>query len=177
MTASRVPLLGLDLLSARDSWFFDWFHLVRQTAARDAAGGRIRFAPQGKAFRRFVAVDVAVDDAGLITALSLGLDRRFVDDPDDGRYARDIAQAFLRAALPRELEPARRLADEISPASEEAEPLPGESGPSQGLQVFAGDRPEWAVDLGSARLSLGNVGVGDQVWLLMTIEGRAPNIS
>lgn len=177
MTASRVPLLGLDLLTARDSWFFDWFHLVRQAAARDADGGRIRFVPQGRAFRRFVALDVGVDGEGRITALSLGLDRRFVDDPDDGKFAKDIAQAFIRAALPRDVEAARRLADEIVPSAEDAEPLPEGTGPSRAYEVFMGVAPDQVLDLGAARLTLANLGVGGDVWLLLTIEKAIPNIS
>lgn len=168
MPASRAPLLGQDLAAARDAWFFQWFHLTRQISRREQEGGLIRFVPQGGAFRDRVALDVAIDGAGHITALTLGLARLFVDDPDDGPYARDIAQAFLRAVLPAaEGVPARALADEIAGAGGEAE---SERGPTEGYAVYLGLSPECVLESHQARVHVANLRIEGDDWLLLTVS-------
>ena len=165
MPASRAPLLGQDLNQARDTWFFQWFHLQRQTARRDGDGGLIRFSPQGGAFRDKVALDLAVDGHGVITSLSLGLERKFVDDPDDGPYARDIAQAFLRAALPtNDAAAARSLADEIATLDAPAEV---EAQPSEGYAVYLGQAPECILESAGAQVTVANIGADGEDWLLI----------
>lgn len=170
MPASRAPLLGLELTLARDTWFFEWFHLVRSTTRREGDGGRIRFVPQGGAFRGQVALDLAIDAAGHIGSMSLGLGRRFVDDPDDGPYARDIAQAFLRAALPpADAGPARALADEIANPEGEAP----DRGPTAGYSVYLGDAPECRLESPGAVVTIANIGIEGEDWLLIGIRGNA----
>jgi hypothetical protein len=171
MPASRAPLLGQELHQARDTWFFQWFHLQRQTARREGDGGLIRFAPQGGAFRNKVALDLAVDAGGAIASMTLGLDRKFVDDPDDGPYARDIAQAFLRAALPpAEAVLVRALADEIAtldtPGSREA--------PSEAYAVYLGHAAEHTLESDyGARVALANLGIEGTDWLLISVRREA----
>lgn len=170
MPASRAPLLGQDLNLARDTWFFQWFHLIRQTARRDGNGGLIRFVPQGGAFRNQVALDLAVDAAGAIASVTLGLGRKFVDDADDGPYARDIAQAFLRAALPPpDALAARALADEIAAA----DPSPVfDRGPSEAYGVYLGQGPECVLESAAARVTVANLGIEGEDWLLISVGGR-----
>lgn len=172
MPASRAPLLGQELSKARDTWFFQWFHLQRQTARRDGDGGLIRFVPQGGAFRDKVALDLAVDAGGAITTMTLGLERKFVADADDGPYARDIAQAFLRAVLPPADAPAARaLADEI--ATSDPAPDPG-SGPSDAYSVYLGLSPECTLESDyGALINLANLGIEGEDWLLISIRRKA----
>lgn len=172
MPASRVPLLGQDLTPARDTWFFQWFHLQRQTARRDGDGGLIRFVPQGGAFRDKVALDLAVDGDGMITSLTLGLGRKFVDDVDDGPFARDIAQAFLRAVLPpADAVAARLLADEIATP----ETLPGpECSPSDAYAVYLGQSPEHTLESDyGALVTIANLGIEGEDWLLISVRRKA----
>ena len=168
MPASRVPLLGQDLNRARDTWFFQWFHLVRQTARREGDGGMIRFAPQGSAFRSQVALDLAVGTGGAIDAMTLGLERRFIDDPDDGPYARDIAQAFLRAALPpADAVVARPLADEI------AAPDDIEEEASDAYAVYLGQAAEHTLESDyGAQVRLANFGIDGVDWLLISVSRK-----
>jgi hypothetical protein len=170
MPASRAPLLGQELLQARDTWFFQWFHLQRQTARREGDGGLIRFVPQGGAFRNKVALDLAVDAGGAISSMTLGLDRTFVDDPDDGPYARDIAQAFLRAALPpADAALARALADEIATV----EPAAEGPQPSEAYLVFLGQAAEHTLESDyGALVTVANLGMDGTDWLLISVSRR-----
>ena len=171
MPASRAPLLGQELHQARDTWFFQWFHLQRQTARREGDGGLIRFAPQGGAFRNKVALDLAVDAVGAIASMTLGLERAFVDDADDGPYARDIAQAFLRAALPpADAGQARALADEV--ASGESAPAERPE-PSEAYLVYLGQAAEHTLESDyGALVTLANLGMEGTDWLLISITRK-----
>ncbi|HKP28230.1 MAG TPA: hypothetical protein VJU15_02465 [Gemmatimonadales bacterium] len=171
MPASRTPLLGQELRQARDTWFFQWFHLKRQTARREGGGGLIRFAPQGGAFRNKVALDLAVAADGAISSMTLGLERGFVDDADDGPYARDIAQAFLRAALPpADAVQARALADEIA----SLDPPPEQAhGPSEAYAVFLGQVAEHTLESDyGALVTLANLGINGTDWLLISVSRK-----
>lgn len=171
MSASRTPLLGLELHRARDTWFFQWFHLQRQATRREGDGGMIRFAPQGGAFRSKVALDLAVDAGGAISSMTLGLERQFVDDPDDGPYARDIAQAFLRAALPpADAPPARALADEIATTDAPAESA---NRPSDAYAVYLGEAAEHTLESDNGALvTLANLGIEGTDWLLISVSRK-----
>jgi len=171
MQASRAPLLGQHLNQARDTWFFQWFHLQRQTARRNGDVGLIRFAPQGGAFRNQVALDLAVDARGAISSMTLGLERKFVDDPDDGPYARDIAQAFLRAALPpADAVAARALADEIATL---VTPPDAEAGPSEAYAVYLGHAAEHTLESDDgAQVALANLGINRVDWLLISVRRK-----
>jgi hypothetical protein len=171
MPASRAPLLGLELHQARDTWFFQWFHLQRQTARREGDGGLIRFAPQGGAFRNKVALDLAVDAGGGISSMTLGLERAFVDDADDGPYARDIAQAFLRATLPpADAAQARALADEIATVDSPPEYA---HGPSQAYSVYLGQTAEHTLESDyGALVTVANLGLEGTDWLLISVSRK-----
>jgi hypothetical protein len=171
MPASRAPLLGQELHQARDTWVFQWFHLQRQTARRDGDRGLIRFAPQGGAFRNKVALDLAVDAIGKISSMTLGLERAFIDDSEDGPYARDIAQAFLRAALPpADAAEARSLADEVATLDTAAE---APAGPSAACAVYLGSAAEHTLESEhGALVTLANVGIDGTDWLLISVRRK-----
>lgn len=82
------------MANAAASGFFAWFHL-------EPAELPNRFRPTGEAFHDLVALDVRTNGPDeRITSMALRLERRFIDDPRDGVFARDIMKSFLRAALP-----------------------------------------------------------------------------
>jgi hypothetical protein len=160
-------LLELDLAAARATWFFEWFHLLPATEERPASGRLVRFRPEGGAFRDRVALDLALDEAQHLTAITLGLDRRFIEDPDDGGYARDIAQSFLRAVAPQPAEAVRQLADEVS------EPEQPDAEPSECGRVFLGAAAEAALKGPGWRIALRNLMIGPDYWLLISAEKAA----
>lgn len=81
------------MADARASELFAWFHL-------EPAERPDRFRPGGAAFHDLAALDVRADGHGRVTGLTLRLARRFIDDPRNGVFARDIMKSFLRAAIP-----------------------------------------------------------------------------
>jgi len=156
-------LLELDLTGARAAWFFQWFHFLPLAEERPGAGALIRFLPEGGAFREKVALDIAIDEREQITALSLGLNRIFVESPEDAAYARDIAQSFLRAAVPPPADDARDLAEEISDAS-----LLGKQS-SEGYQAYLGERPEAWLTTPEWSVALRNLTIGPAAWLVISV--------
>lgn len=161
-------LLELDLAAARATWFFEWFHLQQETEERPGSGRLVRFRPEGGAFRSRIALDLAVDEAQRVTAITLGLDRRFIEDPDDAGYARDIAQSFLRAVAPQSAEALRQLADEVS------EPEQPDAEPSECGKVFFGAAAEAGLKGPGWRIALRNLMIGSDYWLLVSAE-RVPH--
>jgi hypothetical protein len=95
-------MLGRKLTDSVDHDFFRWFHLVRYEAPRGLADGATwhGFRPEGERFRDLATVNLETDRAGRIADAKLCLDRAFVEHPQDGRFARDIAASFLRWILP-----------------------------------------------------------------------------
>jgi hypothetical protein len=92
-------MIGADLTAVRQSSdFFNFFHLAPTGAA--GAPGVIDFRPIGSQFAALVDVEVTVDAADKITAVTLTLTRSFIDDPANGPFARDIAKSFLLAGPP-----------------------------------------------------------------------------
>jgi hypothetical protein len=155
-------LLGLELHAIRTTWFFEWFHLQPTESEQPGAGRLVRFMPRGGAFRDVVALDAEVDPEGRVRMLALGLERRFVDDPVDGRWARDIAQAFLRAAVPGLPDDVLALAEEIG------QERGGDPEPSAAALAFAGLRAASEVVTPAATVTLRNVEVDGEGWLIVT---------
>ena len=122
----------------------------------------VRFLPRGGAFRDVVALDAEVDPAGRVRTLSLGLDRRFVEEPVDGRWARDIAQTFLRAAVPGFPADVLALADEIGQGGSERPE------PSDAALAFLGLRAESELVTPAATVTLRNLVVEGEGWLILT---------
>jgi hypothetical protein len=89
-------LLGGPFPAAQGSDLFTFFNLA-QTASRPCGGGyALGFRPTGEAFHKLAAVGVAVDGQTRVAAMSLTLDRAFIDAPGQGVFARDIAKSFIR---------------------------------------------------------------------------------
>ena len=155
-------LLGLELGIIRTTWFFEWFHLQPMESEQPGSVRLVRFLPRGGAFRDVVALDAEVNPEGRVRVLSLGLDRRFVDEPVDGRWAREIAQAFLRAAIPGFPADVLALADEIGEAGA------GQPEPSDAALAFLGLRAEGELVTPAATLTLRNLVVEGEGWLILT---------
>jgi hypothetical protein len=81
---------------ATRSDFFRWFELepVARPDARTTS-----FKPSGPSFRDLATVTVRTGDADRIAAIELVIARSFIEDPQQGMFAADIAKSFLGAAL------------------------------------------------------------------------------
>lgn len=163
------PLLGLALEVARKSWFFEWFHLEPLTEERPGHGQLVRFAPAGGAFHDLVALDLSLDADGRIAAASLGLDRRFIENPDDTGYAADITQSFLRAATPPPGDVARAFAEELAAWSTARAAV----SPSEALETYLGEQAEVALPAVGCRLLLRNLRIHEERWLVVSVTAVA----
>jgi hypothetical protein len=86
-----------NLKTEQSSEFFTWFHLApvgTPTAVGDSQAWH-SFRPTGSAFQALVQVDVLSEADGKIDAVSIGLERSFIDSLSNGVFARDIAKSFL----------------------------------------------------------------------------------
>lgn len=95
-TAAQAALIGMRLDEAALTGFFQWFHL--EPADRPDAH-TTSFKPSGPSFRELVTVNARTDDTNRITAIALTLARSFIEDPQQGMFAADIAKSFLGTAL------------------------------------------------------------------------------
>ena len=83
------------------SEFFRFYHLVPDTVESGAGGKMILHCkPAGGPFRDLTEVDVGADKNQAVFEIALRLSRSFIEDPQNGKYARDIAAYFLRLAPP-----------------------------------------------------------------------------
>lgn len=90
---------GDSLDQAKKTDFFTWFHLT-QVAQEEVAGAKVTsFKPSGEKFRELVTFKVTTAQNGSITVMEVILARAFVDSPQDGIFARDIAKSLLRTAF------------------------------------------------------------------------------
>jgi hypothetical protein len=82
------------------SAFFAFYHLQPTTVERHGGDTTVTFyRPAGGPFQSRTEVAVA-SAGGHVFELALTLARSFVDDPGNGKYARDIALSFARSAPP-----------------------------------------------------------------------------
>jgi hypothetical protein len=92
--------MGLDLGTAVQRDFFQFFHLRVCGQQKTAEGHTIAFAPTAPQFRERVSVIARVDEQGRFRCLTLHLDRSVIDDEDTEAMARDIVKSFLADATP-----------------------------------------------------------------------------
>ncbi len=156
--------LGRSLDAARESGFFNWFHL-EATDECCATDSRVtRFRPSGPAFRDLCYLDVLTTDEKELVRLELVV-RRTLLDGRDRLFGKDLVKSFLQASLTdacRYL--LRDFLDEMS--------VPGGAGRTPGSLVFRGRQSAWNVETGWSRLALANLVVSDAPSLVVNVEGR-----
>ena len=142
--APAHALVGGPVAALGGSDLFSFFHLA-QTDSHRCGGGAIQgFRSTGPRFHRLASVQVTTDAHGGIAAMTLVLDRAFIDDRANGVFAKDLAKSFLREASGAGA--AGHLAAEIEAGAAAGmtvvsgrAPPPGPKGPpSAGFQVFLG---------------------------------------
>jgi hypothetical protein len=148
---------------AKQTDFFRWFSFAETGTARDADGNAVvSFRPSGEKFHRLVKLDAVLDGQGCIDSLRLSLAKSFLDDNQDGLFARDITKSFLRSALPPpDDRTVASLADEIewrhdfpviTPASNVAPPLP--TRPSTAFLAFTGGQQNYEEAYSRCRMQI-----------------------
>src|SRR5271165_1946585 len=161
--------MGRTQETARQSAFFDWFHLV-QTEQNPCEPGLVtRFRPEGESFRSRCWLDVLEASGGGMVQMELVLSREFIDGRD-GLFAQDLVKSFLLTVLSdacRDL-----LADVMQEFT-----TPGMRGATPGFLVFVGRRDEWATQTGWSRLALSNVSLKEERVFVVRVcpNPAAPN--
>jgi hypothetical protein len=101
--ASSGGLIGQDIDQAQRHDFFRWFHLGVAGGEQDGGGRtRVDFRPTGNSFHGLVVVSTWLGANEQVQCLRMTLERRFIDDPRQGMFARDIAKSLLRVASPQD---------------------------------------------------------------------------
>jgi hypothetical protein len=159
-------LLGHPLAAARSNDLFTFFNLA-QTASQPCGDGQaLGFRPTGEQFHLLAAVDVMTDARGDVAAMTLTLDRAFINDPANGVFARDIAKSFLRdvsgsqagasvSGLAHEIESGASSSGTVIYRSDVAPAKPN-GPPSTGYQVFLGGHQSDALSADGEALTLAN---------------------
>jgi len=91
--------MGKTLATARETGFFQWFHLVQSDEAAEEPGRLTRFRPEGKAFRDLCSLEALEDSNGDLVQLELTVSRTFIEGRERV-FAQDLVKSFLVAALP-----------------------------------------------------------------------------
>jgi hypothetical protein len=100
LAAANFGNFGEGLDQAKQTEFFQWFNLEQTDLTRTGGNAVVSFKPSGKKFHYLVTVKVTTEAGGRILSVEMALARSFIDDPQDGIFARDIAKSFLQTALP-----------------------------------------------------------------------------
>jgi hypothetical protein len=121
---------------------------------------------------------LTVDESDRLSGLELRLARRFIDDPRNGLFARDIAKSLLRdglssenavflADLINEIEFPRDLSVPVLTARTAEVALPSE--PTPGYLVFLGRRGRYEVRLNGKTLIMENYVREGTPWFRMAL--------
>lgn len=181
---ATVPLgafgaLGDRLADATGTDLFTFFHLQRAGALRDAhAHMVISFRPGPAKFAPLVTLNMTVNDKDRILRAQLLVDRSFIDDPQNGVFARDIVKTFLRSTTPRDDVPEildlaneielRDLRGHVIISRERAPVLPAQ--PTSGYLVFSGSSSTFENQLSRSVLILRNRKQATADWFEMTLD-------
>src|SRR5271155_844858 len=141
--------LGCALETARQSAFFQWFHLVETERHPEQPGEVARFRPSGEKFRNLCYLDILMGPAGEAVRMELVVWRSFIEGPDR-HFARDLVKSFLRDALPDACRDV--LQDFIKDIG-----FQGGDGGTPGYGVYRGVQPAWREETGWSRLLLTNL--------------------
>jgi hypothetical protein len=172
--------LGDNLIHAEKTDLFTFFHLEHTAKAKNDKGHEvITFKPTGPKFRPLVSLDITTDGKGRLRALDLTLQRSFIEDPEIGVFARDIAKSLIRqATMPRDRGRIDDLANQIEldvrgqttlvlrgPTSVR---LPDQ--PTKDYLAFLGKEEAFTRALALSRLTLTNRKNGDEPALVISLE-------
>ncbi len=161
--------MGRTLETARQTGFFDWFHLVETEQTSCEPGQLTRFRPEGERFRNLCFFDVLEASEGSIVQMELVLSRKFIDGRDM-LFAQDLVKSFLLTILPDACQ--HLLTDVMQEFT-----TPGMRCVTPGFRVFVGQRDEWATQTGWSRLAFSNVSLKEERVFVVRVSPnpKAPN--
>jgi hypothetical protein len=173
---------GDRLDQAKETGFFNWFHLT-QTAQEEVAGATVTsFKPSGKQFHDLATLKVTTGTDGAITGMELVLTRGFVDSAKDGIFARDIAKSLLRTVFATGADQeVQDLADQIEylgtssstiilHASRKPPKLP--AAPTPGYLAYLGRQQSYEHAVAGKTLRLENAAVNGEKALFIMIRKK-----
>jgi hypothetical protein len=176
-------LLGQALGVATESGFFRWFHLSPVEPAPSLAAPIASFRPSGERFHDLVLVEVALTPDRNARALTLTLNRSFIDARADNPFARDIAKSLLDAVVPdADREHVAAFHSALSDLGASGATVIAHAAAPRGdavthrhdpaYEVFLGERQNARVDGAFSSLSVSNEKRGgDAVWA-MTVTAK-----
>jgi hypothetical protein len=100
LDAAGSANMGENLEQAKQTNFFRFFNLEQTQATRVGGDTVTAFKPSGAKFRPLVTVQVTTGGQGRIKAVEMVVGRSFLDYPQNGIFARDIAKSFPLVGLP-----------------------------------------------------------------------------
>ena len=167
--------LGKNLESAAKSSFWQWFYL----AQTHEENGVHRFQPSGTQFQSLCYLDVAVSAKKDMQALTLGVQRAFIDGEHEP-FARDLVRSFLCAVfLQQKSEAVSQLVNELGTEFGGARPVIAAEGarreapitrPSPLYLVFTGLGKRCAMESGAFKLEMQNVTDGSTRWFCLRVR-------
>lgn len=171
--------LGSTLETATRSPFWQWFHM-EQTQEQN---GVHRFQPNGPKFHSLCYVDVMAAPTGGMQAVTLGLQRKFVEGQNEP-FARELVKSFLCAVSPERSEELGRFVDEVGAEYGGTQPAgagqsapsprpPAGSRPSPGYLVFIGRGKRCQMKSGGFEIVEENVTEGPTNWLCLRVKPSA----
>jgi hypothetical protein len=161
--------MGQTLETARQTEFFQWFHMEETERRPEEPGTLVRFRPSGEKFHNLCYLETLEAPSGEMVRMELVVQRPFIDGAD-GLSAQDLVKSFLLAALPDACkEVLRDFMREII--------APGGDGSTPGFQVFRGRLKDWSTQTGWTRLSLANLPLAEAPSFVLQVEPnpKAPN--
>lgn len=161
--------MGRTLETARQTEFFEWFHLVQTEQTRQEPGHVTRFRPASVKYRSLCFLDVLRASNGALVQMELVVSRAFIEGRD-ALFAQDLVKSFLIAVLPDACQ------DLLTDLMRELK-TPGMRGTTPGSLVFAGRRDKWSTQTGWSRLALSNASVDEQRVFIARVcpNPEAPN--
>ena len=155
--------------TARETEFFQWFHLEEAERRVEEPGEVARFRPSGEKFHSLCYLDILMAPDRRMVRMELAVRRSFVDGRDSV-FAQDLIKSFLRATLPMACQDVLRdFMSEID--------LPSRGGSTEGLMVFRGSQRSWEVTTGWSHLILANLILDGERVLVVQVgpNPTAPN--
>jgi hypothetical protein len=169
---------GERIEDAKKTELFTWFHLEQVRTSKDDNGhGVVSFRPTGPTFHALAELSVTIDTDNRLLAEDLTILRAFIDDPNQGVSARDLAGSFIRAVVPQRdqgrLEP---LATQIWYDLHGQTVLRGATNvrlpakPTDDYLVFLGRTQEFRRPLSRSLFTIKDEDVGGPARVVMSVE-------
>ena len=141
--------MGRSLATAKQTEFFQWFHMEETERRPEEPGTLVRFRPSGEKFHELCYLDSLSAAGAELVRMELVVLRTFIDGTDR-LFAQDLVKSFLIGVLPDACK--QILQDFMREIT-----TPAGDGITPGFQVFRGRQKDWSTQTGWSRLSFANL--------------------